>query len=343
MKAMVVDTPAPIEERPLRLVELPVPEPERGEVLIRVEMCGICRTDLHVVEGELPPHRSPVVPGHQVVGEITRLGPGATRYRIGERVGVAWLHASCGRCPSCLRGEENLCEASRFTGYDVHGGYAEYLVAPEEFIYPIPPEVSSRQAAPLLCAGIIGYRALLKSGIRKGERLGLYGFGASAHVVIQIARYFRCEVYVATRAERHRQLAQSLGAVWVGEATAQPPQKLHAAILFAPAGELVPVALEALDKGGTLALAGIYMTPIPPLEYERHLFYEKNLRSVTASTREDGRELLRLAREIPITTHTELFPLEQANEALLRLKHEGIQGAGVLHISSNSLAKKEGV
>lgn len=343
MKAMVVEKPAPIGERPLKPVELPVPEPQPGDVLIRVEVCAICRTDLHVVEGDLPPHRSPVVPGHQVVGEIVKRGPGTTRFALGDRVGVGWLYTSCGLCPFCRRGEENLCDAPRFTGYDVMGGYAEYLVAPEEFIYPIPPGVPSRQAAPLLCAGIIGYRALRKSGVRRGERLGLYGFGASAHVVIQIARHWGCEVYVATRGERHRQLAESLGAAWVGEATAQPPQKLHAAILFAPAGELVPVALDALDKGGTLAIAGIYMTPIPPLQYERHLFYEKSVRSVTASTREDGRELLRLAREIPITTHTELFPLEQANEALFKLKHDGIQGAGVLQIARNSLAKTEAV
>lgn len=332
MKAMIVQRRAPMEEKPLQLVDLPVPEPQRGEVLIRIEVCAICRTDLHVIEGELPVHRNPVVPGHQVVGEVTRLGPGATRFRIGEQVGVAWLHASCGVCPYCQRGDENLCDNPCFTGYDVDGGYAEYMVAPEAFIYPIPKRISSRQAAPLLCAGIIGYRALSRSGIRKGERLGLYGFGASAHVVIQIARYWGCEVYVATRGEKHRRLALELGAVWVGEATDFPPQNLNGAIIFAPAGELVPVALEALEKGGTVALAGIYMTDIPSLNYEKHLFYERGVRSVTANTREDGEELLRLAQEIPIKSHTEVFSLNQANEALYRLKHDGIQGAGVLQI-----------
>jgi alcohol dehydrogenase, propanol-preferring len=332
MKALIVQNRAPVEERPLKLVDLAMPEPQTGEVLIRVEVCGICRTDLHVVEGELPVHRNPVIPGHQVVGEIVRSGPGVTRFQVGDRVGVAWLFSSCGACPYCRRGDENLCISPRFTGYDVDGGYAEYIVAPEAFIYPLRPGIPGHQAAPLLCAGIIGYRALHRSGIRKGERLGLYGFGASAHVVIQIARYWRCEVYVATRGERHRRLALELGATWVGEATDRPPQKLNAAILFAPVGELVPVALEALDKGGTLALAGIYMTDIPSLNYEKHLFYERSIRSVTANTRKDGEELLRLALEIPIKTRTELFDLEQANDALYRLKHDGIQGAGVLEI-----------
>jgi propanol-preferring alcohol dehydrogenase len=334
MKAMIVKGRAPVESRPLEPAELPVPEPQAGEVLIRVEVCGICRTDLHVVEGDLPVHRSPVTPGHQVVGEIVRLGPGTGRFRIGDRVGVAWLYASCGTCPYCRRGDENLCERPRFTGYDVDGGYGEYLAAREAFIYPIPGRVASRLAAPLLCAGIIGYRALRRSEIQRGGRLGLYGFGASAHVVIQIARHWGCEVYVATRGEKHRRLARELGASWVGGATDRPPEKLNGAILFAPVGELVPVALEALDKGGTLALAGIYMTDIPTLNYERHLFHERTLRSVTANTREDGKALLRLAEEIPITTRTELFPLAQANEALFKLKRDGIEGAGVLQVRS---------
>lgn len=332
MKAMIVEKRAPLEERPLHSVERPIPEPGAGEVLIRVEVCGICRTDLHVVEGELPVHKNPIVPGHQVVGEITRLGPHTSRFQVGDRVGVAWLWAACGACFYCLRGDENLCELPQFTGYDVDGGYAEYIVAPEAFIYSLPAGLSSQQAAPLLCAGIIGYRALSRSDIPKGGRLGLYGFGASAHVVIQIARYWGCEVYVATRGERHRQLAKELGAVWVGEAADVPPVKLDSAILFAPAGELVPAALRAVDRGGTVAVAGIYMTDIPTLHYETELFYEKNLRSVTANTRRDGEALLRLASEIPIRTHTELFDLAQANEALSRLKHDGIQGAGVLQI-----------
>jgi propanol-preferring alcohol dehydrogenase len=332
MKAMIAEKRAPLEERPLQLVERPIPKPGTGEVLIRVEVCGICRTDLHVVEGELPVHKNPVVPGHQVVGEITRLGPHTSRFQAGDRIGVAWLWAACGACFYCLRGDENLCELPQFTGYDVDGGYAEYIVAPEAFTYPLPTDLPSHQAAPLLCAGIIGYRALCRCDIPKGGRLGLYGFGASAHVVIQIARHWGCEVYVATRGERHRQLAKELGAVWIGEAADVPPVKLDSAIIFAPAGELVPAALRAVDRGGTVAVAGIYMTDIPTLNYERELFYEKNLRSVTANTRRDGEALLRLASEIPIRTHTELFDLEQANAALSRLKHDGIQGAGVLKV-----------
>lgn len=336
MKAMVVEKRGPLEERPLQSVERPIPAPGAGEALIRVEVCGICRTDLHVVEGELPVHKNPVVPGHQVVGEITRLGPHTSRFQVGDRVGVAWLWAACGACFYCLRGDENLCELPQFTGYDVDGGYAEYIVAQEAFIYPLPADLPSHQAAPLLCAGIIGYRALHRSDIRKGGRLGLYGFGASAHVVIQIARYWGCEVYVATRGERHRQLAKELGAAWVGEAVDVPPVKLDAAIIFAPAGELVPAALRAVERGGTVAVAGIYMTDIPTLHYGTELFYEKNLRSVTANTRRDGEDLLRLASEIPIRTHTELFDLEQANEALSRLKHDGIQGAGVLKVKKDN-------
>lgn len=336
MKAMIVEKRAPLEERPLQSVERPIPAPGAGEVLIRVEVCAICRTDLHVVEGELPAHKNPIVPGHQVVGEITRLGPHTSRFQVGDRVGVAWLWAACGACFYCLRGDENLCELPQFTGYDVDGGYAEYIVAQEAFIYPLPADLPSHQAAPLLCAGIIGYRALHRSDIRKGGRLGLYGFGASAHVVIQIARFWGCEVYVATRGEKHRRLASELGAVWVGEAADVPPVKLDAAIIFAPAGELVPAALRAVERGGTVAVAGIYMTDIPTLHYGTELFYEKNLRSVTANTRRDGEELLRLASEIPIRTHTELFDLEQANEALSRLKHDGIQGAGVLKVKKDN-------
>jgi alcohol dehydrogenase, propanol-preferring len=333
MKAMILTKPGPAESAPLQCVELPVPEPGPGEVLIRVEVCGVCRTDLHVVEGELPPRRPGVIPGHEVVGHVERLGPGASRFQVGDRVGAAWLHASCGACPYCRRDEENLCDAPRFTGYTVNGGYAEYMVAPQEFLYPIPAGVPSREAAPFLCAGIIGYRSLCRSAVPKGEPLGLYGFGASAHIVIQIARYWGCEVYVCTRGEKHRELARRLGATWVGAAADRPPRKLRSSILFAPAGELVPVALEALDKGGTLALAGIYMTPIPEMDYGRYLFQERNLRSVTANTRRDGEGLLRLAEEIPLHTHTQEFPLEAANEALRMLKRDQINGAAVLRVS----------
>ena len=331
---MIVDTRADVEQKPLRLVDRPIPMPGPGEVLVKVEVCAICRTDLHVIEGELPVHRSPLIPGHQVVGRVERLGEGSARLREGDRVGVAWLHAACGHCPYCRRGDENLCDAPRFTGYDADGGYADYLVAPEAFVYPLPADLNAERIAPLLCAGIIGYRALRRSRIKPGGRLGLYGFGASAHVVIQIARHWGCEVHVATRGEKHRRLALELGAAWAGEAADAPPKRLDAAIVFAPVGELAVAALAALDKGGTVALAGIYMTDVPSLNYERLLFHEKQLCSVTANTRRDGEELLRLAREIPIVTHTESFPLEQANEALIKLKQDGIQGAGVLRVST---------
>lgn len=331
MKAMLLRRPGPVETGPLEYAETAVPEPGPGEILLRVEVCGVCRTDLHVVEGELPPHRAnSVIPGHEVVGTVAKCGAGANRFVPGTRVGAAWLHASCGSCAYCLRGDENLCDAPRFTGYDVNGGYARYMVAPEEFVYFLPQGVSSRQIAPLLCAGIIGYRALIRSRVRVGEPLGLYGFGASAHIVLQIARHWDCPVYVCTRGERHQERARQMGATWVGPASAVPPVKLRSAILFAPAGELVPVALSALDKGGTLALAGIYMTPIPAMDYGRYLFEERNLRSVTASTRSDGETLLRLAAEIPLHTSTEEFPLEAANEALLRLKRDELHGAAAV-------------
>jgi alcohol dehydrogenase, propanol-preferring len=332
MKAMALSRPAPVEDAPLHPVTLPVPRPAADEVLIRVECCAVCRTDLHVVEGELPPRRDRVVPGHQVVGRVSRRGSRAERFPVGARVGVAWLHRTCGTCAYCRRGDENLCEHPAFTGYDVDGGFAEYVAAPEAFLYPVPEEVPAEQITPLLCAGIIGYRALRRSEVRPGEPLGLYGFGASAHIVIQIARHWGCDVYVCTRGGRHADLARELGARWVGPAEEPVPVPLRSAILFAPAGELVPPALAALDRGGTLALAGIYLSDIPPLNYERHLFFERNLRSVTANTREDGRALLRLAAEVPLVTHVEEFPLEAVNEALCRLKHDQIRGAAVLRI-----------
>jgi len=333
MKAMVLTRPGLVETAPLRLMELPIPRPGRGEVLLRVEVCGVCRTDLHVVEGDLPPRRQPIIPGHEVVGRIEGRGPGAERFQLGARVGAAWLHASCGECRYCRRGDENLCDAPTFTGWHVDGGYAEYMVAREAFVYPLPEGVSSREAAPFLCAGIIGYRALCRSEVRPGEPVGLYGFGASAHVVIQVARHWGCPVYVCTRGDRHQELARQMGALWVGAANDLPPEKLRGAILFAPAGELVLPALEALDKGGTLALAGIYMTPIPELDYDKYLFRERSVRSVTANTRRDGEALLRLAADVPLHTHTEEFPLEGANEALQRVKKDRIQGAAVLRIS----------
>jgi propanol-preferring alcohol dehydrogenase len=329
---MVLTSPAPIETAPLRMTELPTPEPGPGEVRVEVEVCGVCRTDLHVVEGDLPVRRPQIIPGHEVVGRVTRLGAGARRFSLGQRVGIAWLHSSCGHCAYCQRGAENLCRSPRFTGWTEPGGYAEALCAPEAFVYALPDGLSSRVAAPLLCAGIIGYRALVRSAIRPGEALGLYGFGASAHIVLQIARHWGCSVYVATRGDRHQALAREMGAVWVGGADALPPVKLNGAILFAPAGELVPVALAALDRGGTLAVAGIHVSDIPPLNYQAHLFQERSLRSVTANTRADGEALLRLAAEIPLHAMTEEFPLERANDALYRLRHDQISGAAVLRL-----------
>lgn len=332
MKAMLLEKPDHIENAPLQARDVPTPEPGKDEILVRVEVCGVCRTDLHVVEGELPPHKQPIIPGHEIVGRVERRGPGAGRFEVGDRVGVAWLHRTDQTCAYCRRDQENLCDHPQFTGYDLDGGYAEFTLAAEGFAYKLPEEMESGTLAPLLCAGIIGYRALRRSEVQPGQRLGLYGFGASAHIVIQIARHWGCEVYVASRDEKHRSLAKDMGAAWVGEASEAPPRKPNSAILFAPAGELVPPALAALDKGGTLAVAGIYLSQIPPLDYDQHLFRERTLRSVTANTREDGRELLRLAAQIPLRAHTQPFPLGQANEALRRLKHDEISGAAVLEI-----------
>jgi propanol-preferring alcohol dehydrogenase len=316
--------------RPLELVERDPPQPAPGEVLVRVEACGVCRTDLHLAEGDLAPRRPEVVPGHEVVGRVVAQGAGVGAPVPGERVGVAWLHAACGTCRFCARGRENLCLAPRFTGWDADGGYAELAAAPAAFVYRLADDAPPRETAPLLCAGIIGYRAYVRSGIQPGGSLGLYGFGGSAHIVIQLARHHGCEVFVASRGGRHRELALELGAAWVGEPGERPPRPLDAAILFAPAGELVPPALEALDRGGCLAVAGIHLSPVPPLDYQRHLFQERGLASVTANTRRDGEALLRLAREIPIRTHTVGYPLEEANRALADLKHDRIRGAAVL-------------
>jgi propanol-preferring alcohol dehydrogenase len=332
MRAMALTAQAPATTHPLALQDLPEPVPGPGEVLVAVEVCGVCRTDLHVVEGDLPLRCSPTIPGHEAVGRIIGHGPGAGRLPLGTRVGVAWLYAACGACRYCVAGAENLCSAPRFTGWTEPGGYAERLCAREDFVYPLPDTLAARDAAPLLCAGIIGYRALVRSRIRPGEPLGLYGFGASAHIAIQIARYWGCPVYVATRGPRHQALARDMGATWVGDSFERPPVPLAAAILFAPAGELVPAALAALDRGGTLAVAGIHLSDIPVLDYQRHLFQERTLCSVTANTRGDGAALLRLAAEIPLVTHTEEFPLVRANDALARLRDDEVAGAAVLRI-----------
>jgi len=330
MRALALAAQAPIEQAPLRLEERPVPEPGAGEILVRVAACGLCRTDLHVVEGDLPLVRSPIVPGHQAVGRVERPGPGATRFAPGERVGIAWLRRTCGACAYCSSGRENLCERSEFTGWHADGGFADYAVVPEPFAYRIPGAFGDVEAAPLLCAGIIGYRALRRSAVEPGGRLGIYGFGSSAHVTLQVARARGCQVYVCTREASHRELARTLGAAWVGDLADAMPVKTDGTIVFAPAGELVPLALENLARGGTLALAGIHMTPVPALDYERHLFYERSMRSVTANTRADGEELLAEAARIPIRPATTAFPLEEANRALALLKRGGFTGSGVL-------------
>jgi alcohol dehydrogenase, propanol-preferring len=330
MKAMVLQRPGDVSGKPLQLKNLPLPEPAAGEVRVRVRVCGVCRTDLHIVEGELPSARPSVVPGHEVVGIVDRTGSAVQSIREGDRVGIAWLQATCGRCEFCRSGRQNLCGDAVFTGYHRDGGYAEYAMVPEDFAYPLPREFGDPEAAPLLCAGIIGYRALRLSSVKPGERLGLYGFGASAHITIQVARHWGCQVYVCSLREEHRALARELGAVWVGGAMDPPPDKLHGAILFAPAGELVPPALRALDRGGTLAIAGIHLSPIPGIAYDRELFGERALRSVTANTKQDGLELLREAAAIPIRAHTRSFRLEEANEALQVLKEGAIKGAGIL-------------
>ncbi len=336
MKAMLLRETRPVEDGPLETVELRLPEPGPGQVRLAVSTCGVCHTDLHTVEGDLVLPKVPIVPGHQVVGTVDARGEGATRFDVGQRLGVPWLYRSCGECEFCAKGLENLCEDARFTGLHVNGGYAEAMVVDEAFAYPLPESFSDVDAAPLLCAGIIGYRALRISGIHPGQRLGLYGFGASAHVTIQVALHWGCSVYVFTRSEGHRRLARELGAEWVGDARDTPPEKTHGSIVFAPAGWLVPEALRVLERGGTVALAGVTMTPLPELDYDRLLYWERGVRSVANFTRQDARELLQVAAEIPVQTRVRTFPLEAANEALLALKRSEIDGAGVLIVSPAS-------
>jgi alcohol dehydrogenase, propanol-preferring len=330
MKAMVARGVAAIDSSPLVVEDLPIPEPGPGQVRVAVRACGICRTDLHVIEGDLPAVRDAIVPGHQVVGVVDARGPGASRFNLGDRVGIAWLRHVCGTCRYCRAGRENLCESARFTGYHEHGGYAEYAVVHQDFAYAIPAALGDAEATPLLCAGIIGYRALSRAALPAGGRLGLYGFGSSAHIVLQLARHRGAEVLVATRGEGHRQLARSMGAAWAGEADEPMPAPLDSAIVFAPVGTLVPPALRALAKGGTCALAGIYMTDVPPLSYEDCLFYEKTLVSVTANTRADGEGLLREAAAVALRPQVTCFALADANRALQQLKGDGINGSGVL-------------
>lgn len=335
MKACVLRSNALIETDPLELTEVATPHPDDDQVLIKVSACGVCRTDLHVIEGELPEHHLPIIPGHQIVGRIEQPGAKATRFKIGDRVGVPWLHRTCGYCEFCLDDKENLCENASFTGYKVNGGYAEFTVAPADFVYTIPETFSDIEAAPLLCAGIIGFRSLRLLGLTgesPGRRLGLYGFGAAAHVAIQVARHWGIEVYAFTRDKRHQDLAIELGAVWAGFSDDLPPAKLDGAIIFAPAGELVISALKVLKKGGCLVLGGIHMSQIPPLDYQL-LYHERIVRSVANNTRQDGEDFLKVAAEIPIKTQTQDFDLAEANAALNALKHDAVRGAAVILVN----------
>ncbi len=330
MKAMVLDEIAQVSAAPLRLREVAEPEPQAGEVRVKVRCCGVCRTDLHVIEGDLPQRKLPIICGHQVVGIVDKVGPRCRQLGVGQRVGIPWLRKACGQCEYCRAGRENLCEFSIYTGYDADGGYAESAIVPEAFAYEIPDAFDDVHAAPLLCAGIIGYRALKRSDLPPGGRLAMYGFGSSAHIILQIALHRGSEVFVVTRGESHRQLARDMGATWVGERADDMPAKVNSGIMFAPAGSLVPAALAQLDKGGTLALAGIYMSEIPNLDYTRTLFYEKNIRSVTANTRQDGRELLAEASAISLRPHVTTYPLADANRALVDLKEDRVNGTAVL-------------
>lgn len=332
---MILHHPDSMARHPLRLCEVPDPEPRADEIVIQVTACGICRTDLHVVEGELQPKLANVIPGHQVVGRVLRSGTDVKKYSPGARVGVPWLHRTCGICEFCTRARENLCPNALFTGWTANGGYAEFIVAPEKFIYPIPERFSDLAAAPLLCAGIIGFRCLRLAELQQGDALGIYGFGAAGHICIQVACHLGYRVFVCTREEKHRNLAAELGAEWVGGAYEDPPTPLNAAIIFAPAGELVPAALKSLKRGGTVVLGGIHMSDIPQFSYDL-LYWERSIRSVANNTRQDGIDFLRIAAEIPIHTQVQTFDLQQANEALEALKNDGVRGAGVLTIQKGN-------
>ena len=331
MRAFAVDSPGPIESHPLRLVERPVPDPGIGQILVRVHSCGVCRTDLHLAEGDLAPRLPLTVPGHEIVGVVDRLGPQASgRFDLGDRIGVAWLASTCGVCRFCRRGNENLCVSPNFTGWDRDGGYAEYALADEDFAYRLPQGFDDATVAPLLCAGIIGYRSLRRSSLRRGGVLGIYGFGASAHLTAQVALAEGGTVHVLTRSPEAQQLALGLGCASAGGAHDHPPEPLDAAVLFAPVGDLVPTCLAALDRGGTLAIAGIHLSDIPRLNYASHLFGERTVRSVTANTRKDGRDFLEIAARIDIKVTTTPYPFEDANTALLDLAQDRVQGAAVL-------------
>jgi propanol-preferring alcohol dehydrogenase len=332
MKAMRFSHPNQVEKDPLELVEVPKPEPGQGQIRLKVNMCGVCHTDLHIVEGDIHPSKTPIIPGHQVVGAVDALGENVDRFSLGDRVGVPWFYDACGICEYCQRGKENLCPQARFTGFDVDGGFAEYMIAEAEYALPMPSTMDDREAAPLLCAGIIGYRSLQQAEFEPGERLGLIGFGASAHLTIQVAHHWEGEVYVFTRSEEHCEHARSLGAAWVGGIEDDAPGELDCAIIFAPAGHLVPKVLEKLRPGGTLAINAIHMTPIPEIPYQL-IYGERTLRSVANATYQDGFAYLKLAAKIPVRATTQLYPLADANRALSDIKHSAINGEAVLQIS----------
>jgi len=330
VKAWRLTGPGPVEARPLELLDLPDPRLGPDDIMLDVRCCGLCRTDIHVVEGEIPLPVQPIVPGHQIVGRVVDRGARAERFAIGARVGVAWLHRACGRCRDCTRGHENLCREARFTGYHAPGGFAERVAVPEGFAYALPDAFDDLHAAPLLCAGIIGYRALRQADVTRGEAVGLYGFGSSAHIALQIARHRGNRVFVATRGERHRELARRMGAAWVGDATDPPPEPLDRAVIFAPAGQLIPAALEHVRWGGSVASAAIHMSAIPAMDYGRHLFGERTLRSTTASTRADGIDLLREAAEAGVRTQVTPVPFAEVHEGLRAIKEDRVQGSAVL-------------
>ena len=333
MKAMVLKEVSPIEKKPLEMIDLPDPVPGPKEILVKVSACGICHTELDEIEGRIQP-RLPIVLGHEIIGKVDRTGSNAKKFISGQRVGIGWIHSSCGKCPFCQRGNENLCQEFKATGCDVNGGYGQYTVVQEDFAYPIPERFSDSEAAPLLCAGAIGYRDLRLSGLKRGQALGLFGFGASAHIVIQVAQYQGYEVFVFTRSEEHRSLAKKLGASWTGTPEEDPPKKVHCAIDFTPVGETVPKALRILEKGGRLVIAVIRKrNPIPSMDYAQLLWDEKEIKSVANITREDVQDFLPLAAQIPIIPEVQEFELGEANRALLLLKQGKIQGAGVLRIS----------
>ena len=335
MKAMVVSRTASIDESPLEMQDVPIPEPGPNEVRIKVKVCAICRTDLHILEGELPGAKSPVIPGHQVVGTVEKAGERCRRITGGERIGIAWLRGTDGTCGFCRGGRENLCRESRYTGFHTDGGYGEYAVVPEEFAYRLPDTIDDVTVSPLLCAGLIGYRALLRADVPERGRLLLIGFGSSAHIVLQLAILRGYDVYVVTRSKKHVQLALSMGAAWAGNDFAFTPALAHSAILFAPVGDLIPPTMERLERGGILSIAGVHVSDVPPLNYERQLFYEKEIRSVTSNTRENGRDLLAESTAADVRPHVTTYPLSDANRALQDLKHSRIDGSGVLLVDTH--------